>query len=48
MAIIFSIQALHLGRIVSGRKHWWQFKQDVAIESNQQELDFLQKDLVII
>jgi hypothetical protein len=41
MAIVLSIHALHLGRIVSSQKRWWQFKQDVPIESNRQQLDFL-------
>jgi len=48
MAIVLSIRALHLGRIMSGQKHWQKFKQDVPIENNPQELAFLQRDLVII
>jgi hypothetical protein len=41
MAIILSVHALHLGKVVNGQKHQWQFKQDIPIESNWQELDFL-------
>jgi len=34
MAIILSIHALHLGRVMSSQKHWQQFKQDIPIENN--------------
>jgi hypothetical protein len=36
MAIILSIHALHLQRLVSNRKHGWQFEKEISIESNQQ------------
>jgi hypothetical protein len=40
---------LHLQRLVHSWKHmWWQFKKDISIESNQQELNFLKRYLVII
>jgi hypothetical protein len=48
MAIVLSIHALHLGRVVNNQKHQGQFKQDIPIESNKKELDFLQRDIVII
>ncbi len=48
MTIVLSVHALHLGRVVSIQMDWQQFKQDVPIKSNKQELDFSQRDLVII
>jgi hypothetical protein len=35
LAIILSIHALHLQRLVHSRKHGWQFKKDISIESSQ-------------
>jgi hypothetical protein len=34
MAIIFSIHALHLQRLVRNQKHEWQLKNDISIESS--------------
>jgi hypothetical protein len=48
MAIIFFVHALHLGRVVNIRMDGWQFKQDIPIESNRQQLDFSQRDIFII
>jgi len=48
MAIIFSIHALHLGKLVSSQKHGWQFEKEISIESNQQELNFLKRYFIII
>jgi len=42
------VYALHLGRVVSIWMDGRQFKQDIPIESNWQELDFSKKDIVII
>jgi hypothetical protein len=43
MAILFSVHALQLGRVVSGWKYLWQFKQNIPIKNNWQELDFFAK-----
>ncbi len=48
MAIILFVFALHFWRVVNSWKHRQQFKQDIPIESNRKELDFLQRDIVII
>jgi hypothetical protein len=32
MAIIFSIHALHLQRLVRSQKHGWQFKKNISIK----------------
>jgi hypothetical protein len=48
MAIVLSIHALHLGRVVNIRMDGRKFKENVPIESNWQKLDFLQRDIVII
>jgi len=40
MAIELFIHALHFGRVVSIQMDLQQFKQDVPIENNRQELDF--------
>jgi hypothetical protein len=48
MAIVLSIHALHLEKVVSIPLDGWQFKQDIPIESNKPELDFSQRDIVII
>jgi hypothetical protein len=48
MAIILFVHALHLGRVVSIQMDGRQFKQDIPIEDNRQELDFSRKDIVVI
>jgi hypothetical protein len=49
MAIIFSVHALHLQMPYYSRKHrWWRLEKDISIESNQQELNFLKRYLIII
>ncbi len=48
MAIILSIDALHLQRPMHNRKHMWQFKKDISIENSQQKLNFLKRYIVII
>jgi hypothetical protein len=34
MAIILSIHALNLQRLVCSRKHKWQFEKDISIENS--------------
>jgi hypothetical protein len=48
MVIVLSIHALHFGRAMNIGKQRQQFKPGIPIKYNQQELDFLNRYLVII
>ncbi len=48
MVIMLMIHALHLSEMSYWLSQWWEFKENVAIESSQKTKDHLNDDHVII